>query len=109
MDAWWPVCTQRRAARKRPVFASVRVLFMIMTSRPIENFRLEGLGRNAGRMFERHLAAEDAGPDESRQSHDTQRPRDHLLLRWQPEAADHFPDQDHGKDTHRQERHRLVL
>src|SRR5438128_4178045 len=124
MGAWWPACTQRRAARRGPVFASMRVrrdgfrgirvlvlltFLVIMTSGPIENLGLKGLRRDARGMFEHHSAAEDAGPDESHESHDAQRSRDYLLLRRQAEPPDHFPNQHDGKDAHRQERHRLVL
>src|SRR2546425_12930938 len=105
MGAWWPACTQRREARRRPEVASVRVrrdgfrgirvlvlltCLVIMTSGPIENLGLKGLRRGARGMFEHHSAAEDAGPDESHEAHDAQRSRDHLLLRWQAETPDHF-------------------
>src|SRR2546426_2049430 len=91
MGAWWPACTQRREARRRPEVASVRVrrdgfrgiralvlltCLVIMTSGPIENLGLKGLRRDARGMFEHHSAAEDAGPDESHESHDAQRSRD---------------------------------
>src|SRR5712664_1732471 len=106
MGAWWPACTQRGAARRRPVFASMRArrdgfcgicvlvlltFLVVMTSGSIENLGLQGLGRNTRRMFEHHPAAEDAGPDESHESHDAQRPGDQLLLGRQAEAPDHFP------------------
>src|SRR2546429_3087700 len=96
MGAWWPACTQRREARRRPEVASVRVrrdgfrgirvlvlltCLVIMTSGPIENLGLKGLRRGAPGMFEHHSAPEDAGPDQSHQSHHPHPSRDYLLLR----------------------------
>src|SRR3989442_15666442 len=118
MGAWWPACTQRREARRRPEVASVRVrrggfrgicvlvlltCLVIMTSGPIENLGLKGLRRDARGMVEHHSAAEDAGPDESQESHDGQHSRGQLLLGGQAENAGHFPNTDDGKEAHRPE------
>src|SRR5256884_8156619 len=98
MGAWWPACTQRREARRRPEVASVRVrrdgfrgirllvlltCLVIMTSGPIENLGFQGLRRGPPGRVANHSVAEGARANETPQAPDTPGPRRHLPLRRQ--------------------------